>query len=322
MPEGKPCCTPSRDHSDPNTKKSCLLRSPDAGSDKGMTMVKKGMFSMGAEGPECWSGDGEGPVHQVSLEDYFIDQTSVTNESFSTFVDATGYQSEAERFGWSFVFHNQIPKAHLKRLTFDRAFGVEWWAKVEGASWKKPGGPGTNIRKIMNHPVVHISWHDAEAFCHWAGKRLPTEAEWECAARGGQEGLAYPWGNELTPANKHRCNIWQGEFPKKDLGADGYRGTAPARSFPANDFGLYNMVGNTWDWVADWFDPHYYTQSPVREPAGPGSGTEKVIRGGSFLCHESYCNRYRNSARSKVTPDSTTCHLSFRCALSPAEESG
>ena len=121
---------------------------------------------MGAEGPECWSGDGEGPVHQVSLEDYFIDQTSVTNESFSTFVDATGYQSEAERFGWSFVFHNQIPKAHLKRLSFDRAFGVEWWAKVEGASWKKPGGPGTNIRKIMNHSVVHISWHDANAFWH------------------------------------------------------------------------------------------------------------------------------------------------------------
>ena len=282
-------------------------------------MVGRRMFCMGAEGPECWSGDGEGPVHQVSLENYFIDQTAVTNESFSAFVDATGYQSQAEHFGWSFVFHNQIPKAHLKRLSFDRAFGIEWWAKVEGASWKKPGGPGTNIRKIMNHPVVHISWHDAMAFCQWAGKRLPTEAEWECAARGGKEGSTYPWGNELNPGGKHRCNIWQGKFPEKDVGADGYCGTAPARSFQANDIGLYNMVGNTWDWVADWFDPRYYNQSPFRDPGGPVSGTEKVIRGGSFLCHESYCNRYRNSARSKVSPDSTTCHLGFRCALSPTE---
>ena len=178
------------------------------------------------------------------------------------------------------------------------------------------------------YPVINITQYAASQFCKWLTAttgnyyRLPTEAEWECAARGGKEGSTYPWGDELSPGGKHRCNIWQGQFPKKDLGADGYRGTAPARSFPANDFGLYNMMGNTWDWVADWFDPHYYTQSPVRRPAGPGSGTEKVIRGGSFLCHESYCNRYRNSARSKVTPDSTTCHLSFRCALSPAEESG
>ena len=282
-------------------------------------MVGGGVFSMGSEGSECWSGDGEGPVHQVSLADYFIDQTAVTNESFSAFVDATGYKSEAEHFGWSFVFHTQIPKSHLKRLSFDRAFGVEWWAKVGGASWKKPGGPGTNIRKSMNHPVVHISWHDAMAFCQWAGKRLPTEAEWECAARGGREGSTYPWGDELNPGGKHRCNIWQGQFPENDTGADGYCGTAPARSFQANDFGLYNMVGNTWDWVADWFDPRYYDRSPSRDPRGPGSGTEKIIRGGSFLCHESYCNRYRNSARSKVSPDSTTCHLGFRCALSPTE---
>ena len=140
MPKGKPCCTPSRDNSDFREERLCLIRSPDAGSNEGMVTVGKTIFPMGAEGLECWNADGEGPVHQVSLEDYFIDQTSVTNESFSTFVDATGYQSEAERFGWSFVFHNQIPKAHLKRLSFDRAFGVEWWAKVEGASWKKTWG--------------------------------------------------------------------------------------------------------------------------------------------------------------------------------------
>jgi len=286
-----------------------------------MVLMKQKAFPMGSEGPECWKGDGEGPIHRVILESYFIDQTSVTNEAFTNFVDSTGYQSEAERFGWSFVFHNQIPRAHLKRMHFDRAFGVEWWAKVQGACWKKPGGPGTNIRKIMNHPVVHVSWNDAKAFCHWSGKRLPTEAEWEYAARGGLEGLTYPWGNELHPSGKHRCNIWQGRFPEEDLGSDGYRGTAPARSFQANGYGLYNMMGNTWDWVSDWFDPRYYANSPTDNPPGPGSGTEKVIRGGSFLCHESYCNRYRNSARSKVTPDSTTCHLGFRCALSPAGQS-
>ena len=285
-----------------------------------MTFIEEGQFSMGAEGPECWSGDGEGPIHRVGLESFFMDQTAVTNEDFSSFVDSTGYRSEAERFGWSFVFHNQIPRAHLKRMRFDRAFGIEWWAKVEGACWQKPGGPGTNIRKIMNHPVVHVSWHDAKAFCQWAGKRLPTEAEWECAARGREERLIYPWGDELIPGGKHRCNIWQGRFPEKDLGSDGYCGTAPARSFLANGYGLYNMMGNTWDWVSDWFDSRYYTNSPADNPSGPGRGTEKVIRGGSFLCHASYCNRYRNSARSKVTPDSTTCHLGFRCALSPAKE--
>jgi len=270
---------------------------------------------MGDDGPETWPTDGEGPVREVHLAPYFIDRTSVTNQQFAAFIDASGYRTEAEHFGWSFVFANQIPKAHLKRIQFDRAFGIEWWAKVEGACWKKPDGPGTNVRKRMDHPVVHISWNDAVAYCHWAGKRLPTEAEWECAARGGVEGQLHPWGNELTPRGKHHCNIWQGRFPEQDTAEDGYAGTAPARSFPSNKFGLYNMMGNAWDWVADWFDPLYPRRAPSENPTGPDSGREKVIRGGSFLCHASYCNRYRNSARTKVTPDSSTCHLSFRCAL-------
>ena len=316
MSDGKPCCTPSREETgNYPANESSLPLSLDAGSTEGMVRIEGGAFRMGAEGAECWVADGEGPVREISLDSYFLDRTAVTNEAFAAFMETTGYQSEAERFGWSFVFHNQIPKAHLKRIRFDRAFGIEWWAKVEGACWKKPGGSGTNIRKRMDHPVVHVSWHDARSFCQWAGKRLPTEAEWERAARGGDEGQIYPWGDELTPGGKHHCNIWQGRFPEEDTGADGYAGTAPARSFPSNLFGLYNMMGNAWDWVADWFDPRYPRDAPVDNPLGPAKGSEKVIRGGSFLCHESYCNRYRNSARTKVTPDSTTCHLSFRCAM-------
>ncbi len=290
-------------------------RARGAGSPRGMVSLDASSFLMGGEGPECWTADGEGPIREISLDPFHIDPTAVTNEAFAAFVEDSGHQTDAERFGWSFVFINQIPKAHLKRIQFDRAFGIEWWARVEGASWRKPGGPGTNIRRRMDHPVVHVSWHDAQAYCYWAGKRLPTEAEWEYAARGGKDGLRYPWGNELKPGGKHRCNIWQGRFPEEDTGEDGHTGTAPARSFPSNGFGLYNMMGNTWDWVSDWFCPRHSRSGPQSNPHGPSGGTEKVIRGGSFLCHESYCNRYRNSARTKVTPDSTTCHLSFRCAL-------
>ncbi|MFP6881864.1 MAG: formylglycine-generating enzyme family protein [Roseibacillus sp.] len=314
MSAGKPCCSPSRENGAQNTAPD-LPRSPHAGSTESMVRIEPECFLMGAEGPETWAADGEGPVREVRLAPYFIDRTAVTNESFAAFVEATGYQTEAERFGWSFVFHNQIPKTHLKRIVFDRAFGIEWWAKVEGASWKKPGGPGTNVRKRTNHPVVHVSWNDANAFCEWTGKRLPSEAEWECAARGGEAGQIYPWGDQLTPQGKHRCNIWQGQFPEEDTAEDGHAGTAPARSFQANNLGLYNMMGNAWDWVADWFDPAYPKSAPAENPTGPGSGREKVIRGGSFLCHASYCNRYRNSARTSVTPDSSTCHMSFRCAL-------
>ena len=315
MADGKPCCSPSRPGRGIREPESEFSRAPEAGSTQDMARITQERFLMGAEGPETWAADWEGPVREVRLAPYWLDRTAVTNEQFATFVETTGYRTDAERFGWSFVFHNQIPKAHRKRMVFDRAFGIEWWARVEDAGWRKPGGPGTNIRKRMDHPVVHVSWNDAQAYCQWAGKRLPTEAEWECAARGGDERRLYPWGDELTPRGKHQCNIWQGRFPEEDTAADGYAGTAPARSFPANGFGLSNMMGNTWDWVADWWSPRPHSPQPADNPTGPVDGREKVIRGGSFLCHESYCNRYRNSARTKVTPDSTTCHLSFRCAL-------
>ncbi|MDF1659324.1 MAG: formylglycine-generating enzyme family protein [Verrucomicrobiales bacterium] len=269
-----------------------------------MVQLEGGSFLMGAAGPETWPSDQEGPVREVNVEPFWIDQTTVTNEQFSDFIEATGYITEAEQYGWSFVFHNQIPKQHRKQVQLVAVEGTAWWARLEKADWRKPGGPGTNLKKIGDHPVVHVSWNDAIAYASWAGKRLPTETEWEFASRGGLEQKIYPWGDELMPDGKHRCNIWQGRFPQEDTGEDGYAGTAPAKSFRANGYGLYHCVGNVWEWTADWF-------------AGAGSG--RVIRGGSYLCHDSYCNRYRNSARTKNTPDSSTGHTGFRCAISVAE---
>ena len=301
--DGKSCCAPSSGRDGEEKKHDAELPvSPDAGSTEGMVRLDGGAFLMGADDPEIWVADREGPVREVTLEPFWMDRCCVTNDQFAGFVDATGYLTEAEHFGWSFVFLNQIPKAHRKRAEPVTVQGIPWWARVEKADWRKPGGPGTNIQKSGDHPVVHVSWNDATAFARWAGKRLPDESEWEYASRGGLEQMLYPWGNELTPAGKHRCNIWQGDFPKNDTGEDGYTGTAPARSFRANGFGLYNTVGNVWEWNAD-----------------PFSSTGRVIRGGSFLCHHSYCNRYRNSARSQNTPDSSTCHTGFRCAMDTAD---
>ncbi|MDF1862168.1 MAG: formylglycine-generating enzyme family protein [Verrucomicrobiales bacterium] len=298
------------------SEEAAISPGPDAGSREGMVPLKGGAFRMGAVGPETWIADGEGPVREVTLEPFWIDQTAVTNDQFAAFVDDTGYLTEAERFGWSFVFHNQIPKGHRKHVQLVSVQGTSWWARLDKADWKKPGGPGTNIKKLGAHPVVHASWNDAAAFATWSGKRLPTEAEWEFASRGGLDQKIYPWGDELLPEGKHRCNIWQGPFPQEDTGEDGYAGTAPAKSFRANGFGLYHCVGNVWEWTADWFSPNWHLTAPMQNPMGPASGTGRVIRGGSFLCHESYCNRYRNSARTQNTPDSSTCHTGFRCVMS------
>lgn len=271
---------------------------------------------MGTDSDVGFPEDGEGPVREITLSPFFIDVHSVSNAEFAAFVDATGYQTEAERFGWSFVFQAHVPKHLKKSSSVRRVPGLDWWIAVEDACWYRPEGRGSNVRKRQDYPVVHVSWNDASAYAKWAGKRLPTETEWEYAARGGLEGKTYAWGDELTPGGKHMCNIWQGSFPDQDTAEDGYSGTCPVDAFRPNGFGLYNMAGNVWEWCADWFDPQHHAQCESTDPAGPSHGETRTMKGGSFLCHSSYCNRYRVAARTSNTPDSSTGNLGFRCVRS------
>jgi sulfatase modifying factor 1 len=239
----------------------------------------------------------------------------VTTERFLRFATDTGYMTEAERFGWSFVFWSSIPKKRFDEVVEDTVQAAPWWCKVPGATFKTPEGPRSDVRARMDHPVVHVTWNDANAFCQWAGMRLPTEAEWEYAARGGLEQKLYPWGDSLRVRGEHQCNIWQGEFPSKDTGEDGYKGTCPVDAFPANGFGLYSFSGNAWDWCADWFGT-VHAEDETSNPRGPAEGGARVMKGGSFLCHKSYCNRYRVAARTGNTADSSSSNISFRCAIS------
>jgi formylglycine-generating enzyme required for sulfatase activity len=287
-----------------------------------MIALPGGVFRMGCEGPESWVADGEGPVREVKLSPFLLDAAAVTNAQFSAFVAATGYVTDSERIGWSFVFRGQLPKSRQRKLGDHQSIdGLEWWVGVEGACWSKPEGPGSNVRKRMDHPVIGVSWNDAAAYAAWAGKRLPTEAEWEYAARCGAT-TTFPWGEELQPGGRHRCNVWQGEFPHHNTAEDGYLWTAPVTAFRKSDWGFFNLIGNVWEWCADWFSPswHVAANDETRiDPRGPSSGEAKVIKGGSFLCHASYCNRYRPGARTANTPDTATTHLGFRCAMDGVE---
>lgn len=266
---------------------------------------------MGTVDPKGYQDDGEGPIHEVELSSFAIGTYTVTNDEFAAFVRDTGYKTTAEQFGNSFVFAGLLPD------DFPPTQGVAatpWWRLVEGASWRHPEGPQSDLDARGAHPVVHVSWLDAAGFCEWSGTRLPTEAEWEYAARGGRNGHHFPWGDEREPGGEHLMNVFQGQFPAVNTTADGWVSTCPVGTFPANGFGLHEMTGNVWEWCADWFDPGYYSRSPRRDPTGPGNGQSRVIRGGSYICHESYCWRYRVDSRSANTPDSTTGNTGLRVA--------
>ncbi len=314
---GKPCCAPASGHGAAISIPSPTQQpEPSAEVLDRMVALPGGTFLMGTDYADGFPADGEGPVRAVTLRPFSIDRTPVTNTLFRSFVDATGYRTEAERFGWSFVFWSHIPAEHFQKLVHDTVAAAPWWCKVPGASWYSPEGPGSTIGRRENHPVVHVSWNDAQAYARWTGQRLPTEAEWEYAARGGLEQKLYPWGDKLRPQGKHRCNIWQGEFPKVDTADDGYAGTSPVGAYPPNGFGLDSITGNTWEWCADWFDADFHRNAPPSNPTGPPTGAARVMKGGSFLCHKSYCNRYRVAARTSNTPDSSTSNIGFRCAFS------
>ncbi|MCF6521973.1 formylglycine-generating enzyme family protein [Streptomyces sp. JJ36] len=273
-----------------------------------------GTFRMGCEdGP--YPADGEGPVREVTVDGFALAATAVTTAEFAAFAGDTGYVTDAERYGWSFVFAGFLPPGAPPTRGVP---GTPWWRQVFGADWRRPEGPGPDaLQDRSEHPVVHVSHADALAYCAWAGARLPTEAEWEYAARGGLEGQPYPWGAERDPGGAYRMNIWRGSFPDRNTAADGYPGTCPVDAFPPNGHGLYNMTGNVWEWCADWFSPGFHKRGPRVNPAGPPAGEARVLRGGSHLCHESYCLRYRTSARMGNTPDSSSGNTGFRVAAAP-----
>ncbi len=289
-----------------------LDRSADT-SHNGMVQIPDGEFRMGNEDRLAYPADGEGPVRHVRVASFWMDVHAVTNEEFARFVDDSGYVTEAERFGWSFVFAGLLPD------DFQPASGVArgpWWRQVEGADWRHPEGPGSGLDGREDHPVVHVSWNDAHAYADATRRRLPTEAEWERAARGGLEGRSFPWGDELEPGGVHRMNVWQGSFPRENTCDDGYYATCPADAFNPNAFGLHNMTGNTLEWCADWFSVTFHVHDRRTNPHGPQTGTHKVARGGSYLSHGSYCRRYRVSARCSLMPESSAGDIGFRCVTS------
>jgi formylglycine-generating enzyme required for sulfatase activity len=301
----------------------------------GMIWLSGGAFTMGSDlhYPE------EAPAHRAFVDGFWIDRTPVTNAQFAAFVQATGYLTLAERPADPELYGGAPPDALVPSSSvfikppepvtiFDPYL---WWAYVAGASWRRPAGPGGSIECIGDHPAVHIAYEDAEAYCRWAGKNLPTEAEWEYAARGGLDGAPYAWGWDFQPGGAHQANTWQGEFPSSNLCEDGFDGTSPVLSFPANGFGLFDMIGNVWEWTSDWYGPHIVSQKTCCTAANPSRGNEagsldegapvpiprKVTKGGSHLCAPNYCQRYRPAARTAQPIDTSTSHLGFRCVLRP-----
>jgi len=270
-----------------------------------------GEFAMGAD-DGLYPADGESPIRSVTLDAFRIASTAVTNAEYALFVEATGYKTLAERQGYSHVFHQQLADSDQHSPASHQ---TPWWRTVAGACWHNVSGKADyrSAVELSDYPVVHICFEDAVAYCLWARLRLPTEAQWEYAARGGLESRVYPWGDALISDGYHHCNIWQGEFPQHNRADDGYPDTCPVRSFEPNAFGLYNMVGNVWEWTADRFT-RLHSPAPQRNPVGPLNGNNRVTRGGSFLCHSSYCHRYRNSSRQSTDPAASASNIGFRVA--------
>jgi sulfatase modifying factor 1 len=301
---------------------------PPGPAPEGMVWIPGGEFYMGDE-----DIPGADEIHLVYVDGFWMDKHEVTNEQYAKFVSATGHKTVAEKIPDPKDFPDVNELKHLKPFSivfkkpepgrYNLATHQGWWDIQYGASWKHPEGPQSTIKGRENHPVVHISHDDAVAYCKWARKRLPTEAEWEFAARGGLNRKKYPWGDELKPDGKWMANIWQGKFPLENTKEDGFEGTAPVGSFPPNGYGLYDMAGNAWEWCADWYQVRYYEESPERNPQGPDSGFDpmepgvpkRVQRGGSFLCAENYCTRYLVGARGKGEVTSAQNHCGFRCVM-------
>ena len=301
----EPCCVPVRDKFNSANTSFCVYGGERTKLPR--VRIPGGRGLIGTNQPRL-PIDGEAPLRTSKIKSFEIDAYAVTNERFASFVQQTGYQTDAERFANSFVFVELLPSdAHESQAVSD----LPWWRIIKGAYWRAPLGPGSKMKCIPNHPVVHVSWNDARAFAEWAGGRLPTEAEWEYAARGGFEDVQFPWGNkEPNDIDFFPCNIWQGNFPKKNLEKDGYMGTAPVKSFSPNSYGLYNMIGNTWEYTSQTFKVKSLKKSV--QNAHSGKAGFKISKGGSFLCHASYCYRYRIAARTGSSPDSSTSHQGFR----------
>jgi sulfatase modifying factor 1 len=287
------CCTPSGPSLPPGERVTA------AGLDDALTVeVPGGTAMIGDESGWSYPEDGETPVRHVPVDGFRLDVHAVSNARFAAFVDDTGHVTAAERCGWSFVFGGALPDDFPDTRG---VVGAPWWRQVDGASWRHPEGPHSDLDGHADHPVVHVGADDAATFAAWAGKRLPTEVEWEHAARGGSV-TTFPWGDELEPQGRHLANVWQGEFPGRNSRADGWFTTCPVEAFPPNGYGLHNMIGNVWEWTAD--------------ERAPGSGMQ-ILKGGSYLCHASYCRRYRPAARSSAAPGSSMGNTGFRCAADP-----